>query len=349
MFSFECDYHEGAHPKILQRLIDINYEQLPGYGEDEYSARAKEKIRKACGTPDADVFFFGGGTQTNVTIIDTILETYEGVVSAETGHVNNHESGGVEFTGHKVLTVPSHDGKVAAADLLDLLHTFYNDEAWEHIVFPGALYISHPTEMGTLYTKAELQELADICHEYDMPLYLDGARLGYGLMAPGTDVTLRDIAEICDVFYIGGTKVGALCGEAVVFPRGDAPKHFFSIMKQRGAVFAKGRVPAIQFDVLFEDDLYLELGKNGIDRAMEIKKVFTDRGFELYTDSPTNQQYFVLANDFADRLREKVFFETTKKYDDDHIVARFCACWATTTEQVERLAALLDETAAELK
>ena len=342
MFSFECDYHEGAHPRILQRLIDINLEQLPGYGEDEYNARAKERVRKACGCPEADVFFFGGGTQTNVTVIDSLLETYEGVVSAETGHVNCHEAGGVEFTGHKVLTVPNRDGKVAPEDLQALLDTFYGDEAWEHIVFPGMLYISHPTELGTLYTKSELETLADICHRYDMPLFLDGARLGYGLMADGTDVTLEDIAKICDVFYIGGTKVGALCGEAVVFPRGDAHKHFFTIMKQRGAVFAKGRVPAIQFDVLFEDGLYFELGKNGIDMAKKIKKVFTDRGFKPYSNSPTNQQFFILEDQFADRLREQVFFETSKRLDESHIVARFCASWCTTQEQVDRLAEIMD-------
>ena len=342
MFSFECDYHEGAHPRILQRLIDINLEQLPGYGEDEYSARAKQRIREACGCPEADVFFFGGGTQTNVTVIDAITETYEGVVSAETGHVNCHEAGGVEFTGHKVLTVPSRDGKVAPEDLQALLDTFYGDEAWEHIVFPGALYVSHPTELGTLYTKAELKALAEICHKYDMPFFLDGARLGYGLMADGTDVTLHDIAEITDVFYIGGTKVGALCGEAVVFPKGNAPKHFFTIMKQRGAVFAKGRVPAVQFDVLFEDGLYYELGKNGIEKAKMIKKVFTDRGFPLYTDSPTNQQFFILEDSFADKLREQVFFETSRRLDENHIVARFCGSWATTEEQVNRLAEIID-------
>ena len=248
----------------------------------------------------------------------------------------------MEFTGHKVLTVPNRDGKVAPEDLQTLLDTFYGDEAWEHIVFPGMLYISHPTELGTLYTKAELEVLAEICHKYDMPLFLDGARLGYGLMADGTDVTLEDIAKICDVFYIGGTKVGALCGEAVVFPRGDAPKHFFTIMKQRGAVFAKGRVPAVQFDVLFEDGLYFELGKTGIEMAKKIKKVFMDRGFEPYSDSPTNQQFFILEDAFADKLREQVFFETSKRLDDTHIVARFCGSWATTQEMVDRLAEIMD-------
>lgn len=342
MFSFECDYHEGAHPRILQRLIDINLEQLPGYGEDEYSARAKQRVREACGCPEADVFFFGGGTQTNVTVVDSLLETYEGVVTAETGHVNTHEAGGVEFTGHKVLTVQNEDGKVTPAALQELLDIFWGDEAWEHIVFPGMLYISHPTELGTLYTKAELLALKEICAKYEMPLFLDGARLGYGLMADGTDVTLQDIAEITDVFYIGGTKVGALCGEAVVFPKGNAPKHFFTIMKQRGAVFAKGRVPAVQFDVLFEDGLYFELGKNGIDKAKMIKKVFTDRGFPLYTDSPTNQQFIILEDQFADRLREQVFFETTKRLDDTHIVARFCGSWATTDEMVQKLADIID-------
>ena len=228
-------------------------------------------------------------------------------------------------------------------DLQELLDTFCGDEAWEHIVFPGMLYISHPTELGTLYTKKELKALKEICQHYDLPLFLDGARLGYGLMADGTDVTLHDIAKITDVFYIGGTKVGALCGEAVVFPRGHSPHHFFTIMKQRGAVFAKGRLPAIQFDVLFEDGLYFELGKNGIDKAKKIKKVFTDRGFELYTDSPTNQQFFIFEDEFADKLRERVFFETTKRLDETHIVARFCSSWCTTDEMVDKLAAIVDE------
>ena len=337
MFSFECDYHEGAHPRILQRLIDINLEQLPGYGEDEYNARAKDRIREACGTPEADVFFFGGGTQTNVTVIDSLLETYEGVISAETGHVNCHEAGGVEFTGHKVLTVPNRDGKVAPEDLQALLDTFWGDEAWEHIVFPGMLYISHPTELGTLYTKAELQALAEICHKYDMPLFLDGARLGYGLMSKDTDLSLPEIAQLCDVFYIGGTKVGALCGEAVVFTKNNRPKHFMTSVKKRGALLAKGRLLGIQFDALFTDDLYFRISAHAIEMAEQMKKLFKEAGLTFYLESPTNQQFVILENGQMEKLSESIAFSFWEKYDEDHTVVRFATSWSTTDEDMEAL------------
>ena len=244
MLSFENDYNRGAHPEILRRFIETNMDMEVGYGNDSFCDSAKEKIRAACGCPDADVFFLSGGTQTNSIVIDAYLAKYEGVVSAQTGHINVHESGAVEFTGHKVLTVPEHDGKMIPADLTALLESFWGDADHDHMVFPGMVYISHPTERGTLYSKAELAALSKVCRQYKLPLYLDGARMGYGLMSYETDVTLADVAEYCDAFYIGGTKVGALCGEAVVFTNHEipTPKYFFTTIKQHGALLAKGRL-----------------------------------------------------------------------------------------------------------
>ena len=259
MLYFINDYSEGAHEKILQHLIDTNMEQLAGYGMDHYCEAAKEKIKKACGCEDAEVFLLTGGTQTNQIVIDTLLQPYEGVVAAQTGHVSTHEAGAIEFTGHKVLELPQKDGKICAADLQKLAERFYGDENHEHMVFPGMVYISHPTEYGTLYSRKELEELSAVCREYKMPLYLDGARLIYGIAAAETDVTLQDIAELCDVFYIGGTKAGALCGEAVVFTGDSMPKHFLTRVKQHGALLAKGRLVGVQFDALFTDELYKEI------------------------------------------------------------------------------------------
>ena len=230
MLAFECDYLEGAHEKILQRLVESNYEKVPGYGNDVYCESAKAKIKEACGCPGADVYFLTGGTQTNAIVIDTMLQKYEGVVAARTGHVNVHEAGAIEYTGHKVLTVPSHEGKMRADELQDMLDGFWQDVTHEHMVFPGMVYLSYPTEYGTLYSKKELTDIAQVCRRFHIPLYLDGARLGYGLMSKSADLTLPEIAEICDVFYIGGTKVGALCGEAVVFTKNNTPKHFLTMV-----------------------------------------------------------------------------------------------------------------------
>ena len=255
MLYFENDYCEGAHPAILQKLVETNFEKVSGYGTDPYCASAREKIRVACGAPDADVWFISGGTQSNAIVIASMLRRWEGVLAASTGHVAAHEAGAIEFTGHKVIGLPHTNGKLDAGTVEDWCRTFYADGNMDHLVFPGMVYISHPSEYGTLYTKAELEELSAVCHKYHMPLFMDGARLGYGLAAEGTDVTLADAARLTDVFYIGGTKVGALCGEAVVFPHG-APAHFMTMVKQQGALLAKGRLLGIQFDVLFTDDLY---------------------------------------------------------------------------------------------
>ena len=335
MISFTCDYSEGAHPKILERLAATNLEQLPGYGVDHYCESAKAKIRAACGTPEADVFFLVGGTQTNSTVIAAMLRDYEGVVSAETGHIGVHEAG--EYTGHKVLTIPGHEGKIRPAELREYLHAATTDPNYEHMVFPGMVYISFPTEYGTLYTKQELQEIHAIAGEYGLPLFIDGARLGYGLTSPGCDVTLPELAALCDVFYIGGTKVGCFCGEAVVFPHGNAPKHFYTITKQHGAMMAKGRLLGIQFDTLFTDNLYFDISRHAIDMAMQLKEMLREKVCRLFLDSPTNQQFVVLENKQLAALAEHVAFDLWDRVDPDHTAVRFATSWATTPEQIAEL------------
>lgn len=339
--SFESDYTTGAHPNILKRLTETNYEFLSGYGTDHYCESAKEKIRAACDSNDVDVHFLVGGTQTNALIISAMLNDYEGVIAADTGHVSVHEAGAIEYTGHKVLTVPHHDGKIMAADLKEYLENFYNDGNHEHMVFPGMVYISFPTENGTVYNKNELEELSGICRKYNVPLYIDGARLGYGLMCDENDMTLADIAKLCDVFYIGGTKVGALCGEAVVFTKNNTPKHFLTIIKQHGALLAKGRLLGIQFDTLFTDDLYMELSRHAIKMAEELKEVLKEKGYSFAWETPTNQQFVILENNKMKELREKVAFSFWEKYDESHTVVRFATSWSTTEKDIELLKEIL--------
>ena len=341
MLSFVNDYSEGAHEKLLQRLVETNRESLDGYGADPYSESAKKKIRAACACSRADAYFLSGGTQTNQVVIDAMLDKYEGVVAASTGHIHTHEAGAVEYTGHKILEIPHQNGKLTPEALENYLKAFYRDENHEHMVFPGMVYISHPTEYGTLYTKAELQRLSEICGKYAIPLYLDGARLGYGLACPDTDVALPDVAEFCDVFYIGGTKVGALCGEAVVFTKGNTPGHFVTLVKQHGALLAKGRLPGIQFDTLFTDGLYRELGRHAVHMAGILRKAFVEKGYTFYIQSPTNQLFIILENKQLVRLKEKVKFSFWENYDEDHTVVRFATSWATKESAVRELIALL--------
>ena len=341
MISFESDYIAGAHPKVLARLLETNMEPLGGYGTDKYCESAKEKIKSACDCPKADVHFLVGGTQTNAIVISAMLESYEGVIAAKTGHVSLHEAGAIEYTGHKVLEVKQQDGKIDAQVLNDYLGVFYADENREHMVFPGMVYISHPTEYGTLYNKKELEALADVCHRFNIPLYLDGARLGYGLMSRGTDVTLADIARFCDVFYIGGTKVGALCGEAVVFTKGNTPKHFMTSVKQRGGLLAKGRVLGVQFDTLFTDGLYFEISRHAIDMAEKLKKMLREKGYRFYLESPTNQQFVIVENEQLAKLKEQVAVSFWEGYDEDHTVIRLATSWSTTEEDMGKLAEVL--------
>lgn len=338
MVSFQCDYAQGAHPEILKKLAETNMEPLTGYGTDHYTESARDKIRKACGCPDAYVEFISGGTQTNLTVISTMLRDWEGVIAAETGHINVHESGAIEFMGFKILEMPQHDGKIDAGELRTYLKNFYANLTRDHMVFPGLVYVTHPTEFGTLYTNAELTEIADICHEYEIPLYLDGARLGYGLMSRSSDMTLQDIARITDAFYIGGTKVGALCGEAAVFTGLRKPEHMVTSLKKRGALLAKGRLMGIQFDVLFTDDLYFKIARNAIDKAERLKEIIHEKGWEIYQESPTNQQFVLLKDDEMAALGEKVLFEIWDRYDDERTIVRLATSWATTDEDLDVLA-----------
>ena len=340
MLNFGCDYLEGAHEKILARFIETNMEKELGYGADKFTISAKKKILDACECPDGEVFLLVGGTQTNSTVIDAYLNNYQGVIAAPTGHIACHESGAIESCGHKVLTIPQHLGKIDAGELKEFLVNFYADETYEHQVIPGMVYISHPTEYGTLYTKAEFQAIYDVCKEYDMPLFVDGARLGYGLAADDTDVTLPDLAKLCDAFYIGGTKVGALCGEAIVFTK-KAPKFFFTTVKQHGALLAKGRLVGIQFDTLFTDDLYLEISKHAIRLANVLKAGVLAKGYKLLLDSPTNQQFIIVDNEKYVELKKQVAFSTWEKVDADHTAIRFATSWATKEEDVHALLELL--------
>ena len=337
MLYFDSDYLEGAHPNILDKLVASNFEQTPGYGTDTYCESARQKIRTACNCPNAQVHFLVGGTQTNATVIDGILKSFEGIIATNCAHIEVHEAGAIEFGGHKVITLPEKDGKLQAKDVAEYLNKFYNDTSFEHMTIPGAVYISHPTEWGTLYTKQELSDLAQICQQYKLPLFLDGARLGYGLCAQNTDVTLSDIAKYCDVFYIGGTKVGALFGEAVVITKPNLIPHFFTIIKQHGALLAKGRLLGIQFDCLFTDNLYLKIAQNAIDKANKLKTILKAKNYKFYLETDTNQQFVILENTQMEKLRQQISFSFWEKHDENHTVVRFATSWATPQESIDKL------------
>jgi len=341
MLHFENDYHFGACPEILRRLTEINAEAQSGYGEDALCRRAADRIRASCGCPEGEVFFLTGGTQTNQVVCAALLDSYAGVIAAETGHVSVHEAGAIEATGHKVLTLPGHDGKLDAGELRAWLERFYADETFEHMVIPGMVYLSWPTELGTLYGKTELAAIAGVCRDYALPLYLDGARLGYGLMSPACDLTLPEIAALCDVFYIGGTKMGALFGEALVFPRGGAPAHMTTRIKRHGALLAKGWLLGAQFDTLFTDGLYFRLGENAIRTALRLRELLREKGCRLWGDSPTNQQFVLLENGKAEALAKELCFSVWERPDAAHAVIRLCTSWATTDAELDKLAALL--------
>lgn len=341
MLAFQNDYSHGAHPKVLEHLIKTNLEPLSGYGTDFYTEKAKEKICKACGCVEADIYFLTGGTQTNQVVISSMLHRTEGVISAVTGHVAQHEAGAIEYTGHKVLQIPQSEGKIKPQDLKNYLAAFYGDENHEHMVYPGMVYISHPTEYGTLYTKAELKELYEICNNFQIPLFLDGARLAYGIAGQGSDVTLEDIAKYCHVFYIGGTKAGALCGEAVVFTKNNTPKRFPTLIKQNGALLAKGRLTGIQFDALFTDNLYEKIGIYANEKAERLKSVFKEKGYEFFLDSPTNQQFIILTDQKAEELKKYVTFSFWERISEEKIVVRFATSWATTDQDIDELEKIL--------
>ena len=326
---------------MLENLVRHNDARPTPYGFDEFSERAKERIREACGLPEAQIYFLTGGTQTNATTIDSMLYQYEGVICVSSGHINVHEAGAVEFTEHKIITLPEKDGKLESKVLDKYLDDFVHDGNNAHAVFPGLVYITFPTEFGTLYTAQELDAIYQVCQKYEIPLYIDGARLGYGLMADGCDITLPYLARHCDVFYIGGTKIGALCGEAVVFTHQNAHKHFFSIQKQHGAVIAKGALIGLQFEALFTDNLYFDLSRHAIKMAMRMKDIFVKKGFEFYIDSPTNQQFIIIPNKTVDELSKEVVFTHWGQADKHRTICRFVTSWATTDEDLDELERIL--------
>ena len=336
-----CDYQEGAHPAVLQRLTACNLQSSPGYGSDAHCEAARQKIRDACGKPDAAVYFLVGGTQTNATVIDALLRPWQGVVAADTGHIAVHEAGAIEAGGHKVLTLPHRGGKLTAEDLRRFLQAWRADANHAHMVMPGMVYISQPTEFGTLYSLAELEALREVCSEYALPLYADGARLAYALACPQNDVSLKDLARLCDVFYIGGTKCGALFGEAVVIPDPQLLPSFFTLMKQHGALLAKGFLLGLQFGALFTDGLYDAIGRHAQACADRLRGVLDELGYRQCYGSPTNQVFVVLRNELLDSLGQEVDFSFWEPYDEAHTVVRFTASWATTAEAIDRLAAIL--------
>ena len=334
---FASDYMEGAHPSILARLMETNLEKTVGYGLDEYSEAARDRVRSACGAPEAEVWFLVGGTQANATMIDAMLRTYQGVVAAETGHINIHEAGAIEFGGHRVLAIPHVDGKITAEALEDCVRGYLEDANRDHMVMPGMVYISQPTEYGTLYSLAELTRISRVCRENGLPLYLDGARLAYALACPENDVSLGDIARLCDAFYIGGTKCGALFGEAVVVPKRGSIPHLFTVIKQHGALLAKGRVAALQFDALFTDDLYGKIGRNAIDAADRIREALRRKGYELAIPAPTNQIFIALDDARLEALSRRVEMGFWEKRADGRTVMRIATSWATRPEDADAL------------
>lgn len=337
MVSFESDYNTGACPEILSRFMETNLEPCAGYGSDHYTLSAIDKIREAIECPDAQIYLATGGTQTNQLVISTVLDDTEGVVAVKTGHVATHEAGAIEHSGHKVLALPEHQGKMDVNELRDYLYAFFNDGNRDHCVFPGMVYITQPTEYGSLYSKAELEAIHNVCLEYELPLYIDGARLGYGLASDECDMTFADVARLCEVFYIGGTKVGALCGEAIVFTKNNQPKRFLTLAKQRGALMAKGKVLGLQFDTLFTNDLYINNGRHAIGMKNKMLDVLKKHNLEFFYESPTNQQFIILENTKLEELSKSVAVTIWEPYDDNHTVVRLVTSWSTTDEDISKL------------
>ena len=337
MIAFNSDYTEGAHPRIIEQLVKTNMEQTTGYSEDLYCKRATEIIKDLCDAPNAAVHFLVGGTQTNLTVISSILRPHQAALCADSGHINVHETGAIEACGHKVMSLPSVNGKITAAQVKKVHEAHWADSAFEHTTQPKLVYISNPTEVGTLYSKKELEDLRKVCDECGLYLFMDGARLGYGLSSEENDLDLKSIAKNCDVFYIGGTKVGALFGEAVVITNPALQEDFRYIMKQKGGMLAKGRLLGIQFIELLKDGLYFEISKHAINMAMKLKKGLTEKGYQFAVDSPTNQQFVIVSNEKLKDLKQKYSYECTDQYDDEHTVIRLCTSWATKEENVDAL------------
>ena len=338
---FASDYMDCAHPSVLKKICDNNYAHAAGYGSDACSETARAKIREACCCPGADVFFLTGGTQANVTVIDTVLHPWQGVISATSGHVQIHEAGAVEFSGHRVIALPNQYGKITAEQIDDCVAQYWGDDNHEHMVMPGMVYLSHPTEYGTLYSLQELEEIRKVCTARDLALFIDGARFAYALACPANDVTLPDLARLCDVFVIGGTKCGTLFGEAVVIPVSGYIPHFVTQCKQHGALLAKGFVNGLQFDALFTDNLYQQIGTGAIEKADRIREALISRGYKLGMPSPTNQIFFIVDDTKRAALEEQVAMSFMERVDDKHTMMRFCTSWATREEDVDALIAIL--------
>ena len=337
MIRFGSDYLEDAYPKILKKIVETNYIQEAGYGKDEYTKSATDKIKKALNNDNVDVHFLIGGTQTNMTVISSILRTYQGVICADTGHINVHETGAIESFGNKVITVKNKEGKINIEQIKELVDLQRNYDLPEHLVMPKLVFISLPTECGTNYTKEELREIYEVCKANNLYLYIDGARLGYGLVAKDTDIQMKDLTDLCDVFYIGGTKCGALFGEAVVIVNDDLKKDFRYYIKQRGAMLAKGRLLGIQFDILFDNNLYLKICKQAVDLALRIKESAIEKGYKMFFNSFTNQQFIIIPNNKLKELEKEFTFFKWQKYDKDNTVIRICTSWATNEENVNKL------------
>ena len=337
MIRFECDYTTGAHPKILEALVNTNTEGCPGYGVDIHCERARAMLRALCQAPEAGVHFLVGGTQANATVIAAALRPHQGVLCAETGHIHVHETGAVEATGHKVLALPAENGKITARQIDQYCQDHFDNEAWEHMVQPGMVYLSLPTELGTVYTLAELEEISQTARRWKLPLFVDGARLACGLAA--SDVTLPDLARLCDVFYLGGTKAGLLFGEAVVITNPALNRDFRYLIKQHGGMLAKGRLLGVQFEAFLTDHLFEEIGRQEVDQAMRLREAFLAKGWDLFVDSASNQQFPILPNGAVAVLRHKYSFEVWEKVDQAHTAVRFCTSWSTTDQDVDALIA----------
>ena len=337
MIRFECDYTTGAHPKILEALVNTNGEACPGYGVDDHCERARDMLRGLCQAPDAGVHFLVGGTQANATIIAAALRPHQGVLCAETGHINVHETGAIEATGHKVLGLPAAEGKITPQQIHNYCEAHHSNPAWEHMVQPGMVYLSLPTELGTVYTLAELEAIHEVCQRWRLPLFVDGARLACGLAA--SDITLPDLARLCDVFYLGGTKAGLLFGEAVVITNPALNKDFRYLIKQHGGMLAKGRLLGVQFEAFLTDNLFEEIGRQEVAQAMRLRQAFQDKGWPFFVDSVSNQQFPILPNGAVAVLRRKYSFEVWEKVDQAHTAVRFCTSWSTTDQNVDALIA----------
>ena len=337
MIQFQCDYNEGAHPLIIKRLTESNLEQTVGYGEDPYCEEARKLIKRACQNDSADVHFLVGGTQSNTTVIAHILRPYQGVLAATSGHINVHETGAIESTGHKILAIPTSNGKLTAQQIDDAMQAHIHEDGPEHMVQPGMVYLSFPTEIGTIYSHDELKAIRTVCDRYDLPLFVDGARLGYGLCSPECDLTLPQLTQLVDVFYIGGTKVGALFGEAVVITNEALKKDFRYSIKQHGGMLAKGRLLGLQFATLFTDNLYFDIAQHAIDEAMRIKSALQAKGISFLIDSPTNQQFPIFTNAQIGTLSQHFMLSLWQRIDENHTAMRICTSWATKSENTDAL------------